>query len=108
MDSRKRRSVAQADPDLEAEFHSLVKQWKADTETSSLVQQQVQHPAYQRIIHMGPRAVPLILDEMRRCPDHWFWALHAITGEQPASAGSTFSEAADAWLAWGRARGLIG
>ena len=108
MNSRQRRSVAQVDPDFEAEFHSLVEQWKADTGASSLVQQQIQHPAYQRIIGMGPQAVPLILHEMRRRPDHWFWALHAITGEQPVTSGATFGEATEAWLAWGRTRGLIG
>lgn len=107
MDSRQQRSLAQADADLEAEFHALVEQWKADTGASSLVQQQVQHPAYQRIIGMGQQIVPLILSEMRRRPDHWFWALHAITGEQPASPGATFAEATEAWLAWGRTRGLI-
>ena len=107
MDSRNQRAVAQADPGMQAEFHILVEQWKADTVASSLVQQQVRHPAYQRIVGMGPRVVPLILAEMRRRPDHWFWALHAITGEQPAPASSTFAEATEAWLAWGKARGLI-
>ena len=107
MDSRHQRSVAQVDAGLEAEFRILVEQWKSETGTSSLVQHQVQHPAYQRIIGMGQQAVPLILREMQRRPDHWFWALHAVTGEQPASSGATFAEATEAWLAWGRTRGLI-
>jgi hypothetical protein len=108
MDSRQQRAITPSDPALEDEFRVLVERWKAETVHSSLVQTQVQHPAYQRIIGMGQQAVPLILDEMRRRPDHWFWALHAITGEQPASPGATFGEAAEAWLAWGRTRGLIG
>ena len=32
---------------------------------------------------MGEPVVPLILDELRREPDHWFWALEAITEENP-------------------------
>lgn len=107
MDSGQQRAVTPAGPVLEREFRALVERWKADSVHSSLVQVQVQHPAYQRIIGMGRQAVPLILNEMRRCPDHWFWALQAITGEQPVPSGSTFGEATEAWLAWGRARGLI-
>ena len=33
---------------------------------------------YQRIVGMG-LSVPLILEELRREPDQWFWALEAIT-----------------------------
>jgi hypothetical protein len=29
-------------------------------------------PPYQQIIGMGPPAVPLILEELRREPDQWF------------------------------------
>ncbi|PWU20449.1 MAG: hypothetical protein C5B50_03840 [Verrucomicrobia bacterium] len=65
------------------------------------------HPAYQRIIGFGPVAIPLILRELEREPAHWFWALNAISGEDPAPEGSTFDEAAAAWLKWGRERGYI-
>ena len=34
---------------------------------------------YQRIIGMGLPVVPLILEELEREPDQWFWALEAIT-----------------------------
>jgi hypothetical protein len=37
-------------------------------------------------IGMGWSAVPLILEEMRREPDQWFWALEAITEENPVPA----------------------
>jgi len=37
----------------------------------------------------------------------WFWALNAITGTDPVPAGSTFQEAAEAWLKWGRERGYL-
>ncbi len=36
---------------------------------------------YQRIIGIGWPVVPLILDELQREPDQWFWALEAITDE---------------------------
>jgi len=64
---------------------------------------------YQRIIGMGEAVVPLILEEMRREPGHWFWALQAITESNPIPPGAfgNVREMTDAWLAWGRAQGLI-
>jgi hypothetical protein len=62
----------------------------------------------QRIIAMGWAVVPLLLKELRRQPDHWLWALQAITGEEPARGAETLQAAARAWLDWGRKRGLLG
>ena len=38
------------------------------------------------IIGMGPAVVPLILSELEKEPDRWFWALEAITDENPVAA----------------------
>lgn len=67
------------------------------------------HPAYQRIIGLGPAVIPLILADLARQPDHWFWALKALTGEDPVSPGDRGKMAAmsEAWLRWGRANGYI-
>ena len=43
----------------------------------------VMHPSYQRIIGMGEDAIPLILNELDRQPDHWFWALHSLLALTP-------------------------
>jgi hypothetical protein len=67
------------------------------------------HPAYQRIIGMGPRVVPLILRELRRKPDHWFWALTAITGQdpiRPEDAGDIL-RMTQAWLDFGERQGYL-
>ena len=45
-------------------------------------------PSYQRIIGLGSAVVPLLLRELERQPDHWFWALKAITGADPVPAAS--------------------
>ena len=71
-----------------ARFHSLVQQWKQETAHHSNIAKKALHPAYQEIIGMGKAAVPLLLDELRREPDDWFWALHAITGANPVPAAS--------------------
>jgi hypothetical protein len=53
--------------------------------------------------------IPLILAEMETTPGQWFWALAALTGEDPvpdADRGDVTAMTA-AWLAWGRANGWI-
>jgi hypothetical protein len=64
-------------------------------------------PAYQQIIGMGRPALPLILDEMQKSPNHWFWALFAITGHDVAAESQDFTSATQAWLEWGTNQGLI-
>jgi hypothetical protein len=92
---------------LEVLFENLADKWEEATAFESVVTRQAMHPAYQRIIGMGDEAVPLILRRLQREPRQWFWALTAITGEDPAGGTQTAEEAAEAWLDWGRARGLI-
>ena len=65
--------------------------------------------SYQSLIGMGEPVVPLLLEELRRKPDHWFWALESITGEDPvpAAAKGNVQKMADAWVKWGIQHGLI-
>ena len=93
--------------DTEGLFQQLADQWRKETAHLSLAIKKVMHPAYQRIIGLGPDAVPLILRELQRKPGHWFWALKAITGEDPAQPEDTISQAAQAWLRWGQERRYI-
>ena len=65
-------------PTTDQRFRELVRQWKEATQFVSSVTDMVTHPAYQQIIGMGKDVLPLILAELRREPDHWFWALQAI------------------------------
>ena len=91
----------------ENEFRRLKEEWASGRLRGSDVAEMVMHPAYQRIIGMGPNAIPLILRELERKPDHWFWALHAITGANPVPKDSegNIQKMAVAWLDWGRQHG---
>jgi hypothetical protein len=89
------------------QFEQLAASWEAETEFMSRQSQAVIHPDYQRIIGMGPVAVPLILERLRDNPDNWFWALAAITGEDPGENSTTLMDAREAWLDWGRERGYV-
>lgn len=105
---KRQQSLAARDAEsLEQGFVSLVSQWHRDTLFLSSIDKMAMHPAYQRIIGMGPRVLPLILRELQARPDHWFWALHAISGEDPVRPEDTFNEAVEAWLEWGREREYI-
>jgi hypothetical protein len=90
-------------------FDALVKEWRATRGHTSSAAKMAKNPAYQRIIGMGEAAVPLILAELRKRPDHWFQALSAITGASPVPAASRgkIDEMAEAWLEWGKAKGYI-
>jgi hypothetical protein len=91
------------------QFDRLVEQWRSETGMYSSITKKVSHPAYKRIIAFGERAVPWILVELRDRPTYWFAALQEIAKDAPVGAGQygDFKAARDAWLAWGRQRGLI-
>jgi len=68
-------------------FRDLVRQWKEATTFTSSGTEIALHPAYQQIIGMGKEAIPLILEELQRKEDHWFWARKSITGADPVPPG---------------------
>jgi hypothetical protein len=92
--------------DEERKFRRLADQWLRETEHVSSIKKACMHPAYQRIIGMGPAVVPYLLRELEQNPDHWFWALNAITEEDPARAEDSLDGAKMAWLQWGREKGF--
>lgn len=64
-------------------FYELVWTWQEDVKGFSDVDIICTHPAYQQIIGMGQSALPLIFREMKDGDAYWFWALKAITAEDP-------------------------
>jgi hypothetical protein len=88
------------DADLAALFQRLADEWRRETMSSSSMTDIVLHPAYQRIIGLGRQVMPLILEELQREPYHWFWALSAITGEDPAADETSLEGATAKWLEW--------
>ena len=74
----------QPQPDvLPEQFHRLAEIVREECAHLSSIREIVQHPAYQQIIGMGPRVLPLILRELEHKPEHWFWALRLIAQEDP-------------------------
>jgi hypothetical protein len=93
---------------LEEAFLSLARRWKEERGPSSSTTELAMCPSYQRIVGLGPAAVPFLLRELEREPDHWFWALKAITGADPVPPPSRgkVREMARLWIEWGRKQGF--
>ncbi|MBU1426290.1 MAG: hypothetical protein KKH12_14005 [Gammaproteobacteria bacterium] len=94
---------------IEETFNTLRTQWRDETEFLSSPYEMAMNESYQQIIGLGESVVPLILQDLAKSSDHWFWALKAITRHNPVNeqdAGDV-SKMAKAWLAWGKTEGYI-
>jgi hypothetical protein len=94
---------------VEQRLRRLESQWQADTQFLSDAGRIINHPAFQQIIALGKEVVPLLLHDLQARPSLWVWALPEITGENPVpppDAGN-IRKMGDAWVQWGRARGLL-
>ncbi len=93
---------------LEQRFRRLEAQWKADTEFLSDAGKIVNHPAFRAIIALGEEIVPVMLRDLQARPSLWVWALPEITGVNPVAPtdGGNIRKMTDAWLQWGREKGL--
>lgn len=94
---------------IKQRFQELADQWREQTGHMSSAISFTQHPAYLRVIAMGPAVVPFILEDLERTRSHWFVALRLITGENPIKSEDkgNVRRMAEAWIAWGRERGLV-
>ena len=101
--------VGLSETDLRQRFRQLAALWKEKSRYLSNTAQMAMLKPYQQIIGMGMPVVPLILEELQREPDQWFWALEAITRENPVppEAAGRVNLMAQAWIEWGKQQGLI-
>jgi hypothetical protein len=81
-------------------FERLRADWHQATWSMSSLTSMVMHPAYQAIIGLGPQVVPILIEDLRSEPEHWFWALRAIVGDDHGHGATTLREAADRWISW--------
>ena len=108
----KRSTVLATSPPAEdwLKFRQLVADWRQQRGAISSITEAALAPAYQAIIGMGPLAVPFILNQLASEgdePDHWFWALKAITRANPVNDEDrgNLRRMARAWLEWAQLEG---
>ena len=113
-DDRRRRDnttvryeLAENPATMKYRFERLASQWRAERGPASSIRRMAMNFAYQQIIGMGNDAVALILHELKSRPDHWFWALTAITGANPIphEDRGKINRMAEAWVRWGKENG---
>lgn len=102
VETRDRRdsTLERATHVVKALFETYAEAWSEETRYASSVEQIVLNLNYQKIIGLGPQAVPLIMGRLRHTVGHWFWALTAIVGEDKGVGTTTLEEARQRWLAW--------
>ncbi len=94
-------------PELEKTFLELAEKWRRETRGISSSNKASMHPSYQQIIGMGKAVIPLLLRELERNSGQWFWAIKAISREDPVppeKRGQT-QEMIRYWLEWGKQKG---
>ena len=93
----------------EVKFFNLKTEWEESTAALSSINAIALNASYQEIIGMGEEAIPLILTEMTKKTGHWFWALKALSGEDPIplEARGNMKRMTELWLAWGETKGYI-
>ncbi|GEM_PF-1126012 len=102
------KAAIETETSSKPEFENLVKVWKKATSHFSFIRQKIVHPAYLRIIGMGEKAIPLILEELQTSPSaSWFPALAAISGNDAALEAKSLDEAVQRWLDWGKQQSYL-
>jgi hypothetical protein len=102
-------TVADPSQTLASRSHALVGERRAATRFLASPSAACEHPAYRAVMALGPAAAPLILAELAAAPEPWFGALRELTGADPVPPADRGRPrvAAEHWLAWGRARGMV-
>lgn len=90
-------------------FNKLAREWRHETELFSSTMEMAMHPAYQAIIGMGPAVLPEIVTELRERSGHWYWALKAISDEDPVPPKDrgNIKKMKKAWLQWALEKGIL-
>ena len=96
---------------LEEAFEEHLRIWKHETVRVTSMIEMTLHPSYQAIIGLGPRVIPLILEELRVNYSglNWHGALMTLTGVNPVKGkdAGRVSEVTMAWIVWGQQNGFI-
>lgn len=74
--------------------------WYENTYFMSVIEDTYEHPIVKDIIDLGPKVVPLIIEEIGVRPYHWFGILVQLTGENPGDGIEDIDELVEAWKNW--------
>ena len=93
-------------------FDEIAQRWLDETGWMSSIGAITRHPGYRQIVDLGIPAAKFALERLARgdVRVQWFPVLRDVTGTDPVprEARGDVPAMTEAWVAWGRARGLIG
>jgi hypothetical protein len=94
---------------IDVRFFRLAEEWSLNTRYKSSVSDMINDSNYQQIIALSWPVVPLLLNDLKQRKRFWFPALAAITGVRPFDPidTSNYVRMTDAWIRWGKRKGLI-
>jgi hypothetical protein len=94
---------------IKLKFQELCTKWKIETITCASPTKKYLNENYLKIIKLGEKVIPFILQEMKRDPDDWFLALRILSETNPVNPeeSKNFRLATDAWIKWGEENKLI-
>ncbi len=107
--SKKRHLTSRSALDIAVDFYTLFEKWQEETRFISSTEDMVLNMNYQSIIGLGPQVLPVIFKELNQGPQHLYWALQAITGQDPVrpeNRGSLEAMNKD-WLDWAIVKGYL-
>ncbi|MDX6707278.1 MAG: hypothetical protein QOI48_3124 [Solirubrobacteraceae bacterium] len=93
------------DVELAERFARLADEWERETRFTSSAHEMVLSMPYQRIIALGPRVIPLVLERMNSEPHGWLWALRALAQEDIDDDADSVDGAVERWREWANAQG---
>ena len=91
------------------QFAILAEQWHNESGAHSSMTLRKDHPAYAKLVALGPSIVPMLLEVLVTKPDIWFPLLRDITGENPVplEERGIYDLMVERWRSWGRQKGLL-
>jgi hypothetical protein len=101
-------SVRPADPKGHDKllFVELADELAAAARGLSSTKRAARHPAYGEILAMGDAAIPWLIERLEKPGDRplWLRLLGSLTPFEPGAGRETISDAALAWVEWGKSR----
>lgn len=93
---------------VKEKFNILKNKWISECRFISSASEIILNMNYQSIIGMGKAVVPILIEELRNSPNQWFFALVAITGENPVpeELNGNMGKMIELWSEWGKKRGI--
>lgn len=94
---------------IERQFNELATNWKKEIGGYSTMAHMALNNNYLDIIAIGPSVIPYILKDLQKTPGHWHIALKHLAKENPVPNSDLrkMEKIRQAWLAWGKDKGLI-